>query len=31
MSVTDIAVNTSGLPLGTWDLDPTHSTASFAV
>jgi polyisoprenoid-binding protein YceI len=31
MSVTDIAVSTSGLPLGTWDLDPTHSSASFAV
>jgi hypothetical protein len=31
MSVTDISLNTSGLPLGTWSLDPTHSSASFAV
>jgi polyisoprenoid-binding protein YceI len=31
MSVTDISLNTTGLPLGTWSLDPTHSSASFAV
>jgi polyisoprenoid-binding protein YceI len=31
MSVTDISINTRGLPLGTWSLDPTHSSASFAV
>jgi polyisoprenoid-binding protein YceI len=31
MSVTDIGLNTTGLPLGTWRLDPTHSSASFAV
>jgi polyisoprenoid-binding protein YceI len=31
MSVTDVSLNTTGLPLGTWSLDPTHSSASFAV
>jgi polyisoprenoid-binding protein YceI len=31
MSVTDVAINTTGLPIGTWQLDPTHSSASFAV
>ena len=32
MSATDvIATNTTGLPVGTWKLDPTHSSASFAV
>jgi polyisoprenoid-binding protein YceI len=31
MSVTDVAVSSTGLPVGTWKLDPTHSSASFAV
>ena len=31
MSVTDIPLSTSGLPVGTWSLDPTHSSVSFAV
>jgi polyisoprenoid-binding protein YceI len=32
MSVTDAtATSTTGLPVGTWQLDPTHSSASFAV
>ncbi|MBV9680954.1 MAG: YceI family protein [Solirubrobacterales bacterium] len=32
MSATDvIATNTTGLPVGIWKLDPTHSSASFAV
>lgn len=31
MSVTDVPLNTTGLPVGTWSLDPTHSSASFAV
>ena len=32
MSATDLtATSTTGLPLGTWTLDPTHSSASFAV
>ncbi len=32
MSATDLtATSTTGLPLGTWKLDPTHSSASFAV
>jgi polyisoprenoid-binding protein YceI len=31
MSVTDISLNTTGLLLGTWSLDPIHSSASFAV
>ncbi|MBV8957074.1 MAG: YceI family protein [Solirubrobacterales bacterium] len=31
MSVTDVEISTAGLPVGTWRLDPTHSSASFAV
>lgn len=31
MSVSDIALSSTGLPVGTWKSDPTHSTASFAV
>ena len=31
MSVTDVALSSTGLPVGTWQLDPTHSSASFAV
>ena len=31
MSTTDVAVSTTGLPVGTWRLDPIHSSASFAV
>jgi polyisoprenoid-binding protein YceI len=32
MSVTDVSTTSStGLPVGTWQLDPTHSSASFAV
>jgi polyisoprenoid-binding protein YceI len=32
MSITDAAaVSSTGLPVGTWKLDPTHSSASFAV
>jgi polyisoprenoid-binding protein YceI len=31
MSVTDTAQSTTGLPVGTWKLDPIHSSASFAV
>jgi polyisoprenoid-binding protein YceI len=31
MSVTDVETSTTGLPLGTWRLDPTHSSAGFAV
>lgn len=31
MSVTDVALSRTGLPVGTWKLDPTHSSASFAV
>ena len=31
MSTTDIAVSATGLPVGTWGLDPIHSSASFAV
>jgi polyisoprenoid-binding protein YceI len=32
MSATDVtATSTTGLPVGTWKLDPTHSSASFAV
>lgn len=31
MSVTDVTTSATGLPLGTWNLDPTHSSASFAV
>ena len=32
MSATDVtATSSTGLPVGTWKLDPTHSSASFAV
>ncbi len=31
MSVTDVTTSTTGLPVGTWQLDPTHSSAGFAV
>jgi polyisoprenoid-binding protein YceI len=31
VSVTDVATNSTGLPVGIWKLDPTHSSASFAV
>ena len=31
MSVTDTTLNLTGLPVGTWRLDPVHSSASFAV
>ena len=31
MSVTEPATSAAGLPVGTWTLDPTHSSASFAV
>jgi polyisoprenoid-binding protein YceI len=31
MSVTEPATNVTGLPVGVWKLDPTHSSASFAV
>ncbi len=31
MSVTDQPTSTTGLPVGSWQLDPTHSSASFAV
>jgi polyisoprenoid-binding protein YceI len=31
MSVADVASSSTGLPVGTWQLDPTHSSASFAV
>jgi polyisoprenoid-binding protein YceI len=31
MSVTELGISTTGLPVGTWGLDPTHSSASFAV
>jgi polyisoprenoid-binding protein YceI len=31
MSVTEAPITTTGLPAGTWSLDPTHSSASFAV
>ena len=31
MSVIDVEISTAGLPVGTWRLDPTHSSASFAV
>ncbi len=31
MSVTQSATSATGLPVGTWTLDPTHSSASFAV
>lgn len=31
MSLADLTLNTLGLPVGTWRLDPVHSSASFAV
>ncbi len=31
MSTTEITTSTTGLPVGTWKLDPTHSSAHFAV
>jgi polyisoprenoid-binding protein YceI len=31
MSVSDATTSSTGLPVGTWKLDPTHSSASFAV
>jgi polyisoprenoid-binding protein YceI len=31
MSLTDIPLSATGLSTGTWRLDPTHSTAGFAV
>jgi polyisoprenoid-binding protein YceI len=31
MSVTDAVTSSTGLPTGAWQLDPTHSSASFAV
>jgi polyisoprenoid-binding protein YceI len=31
MSVTEVRLSTTGLPIGAWHLDPTHSSASFAV
>ena len=31
MSVTDVSLNATGLPIGSWSLDPTHSSATFAV
>jgi polyisoprenoid-binding protein YceI len=31
MSATDIATSSTGLPVGTWKADTTHSSASFAV
>ena len=31
MSVTELTLNETGLPVGTWMIDPTHSSASFAV
>jgi polyisoprenoid-binding protein YceI len=31
MSATDVAVSSTGLPIGTWRLDPVHSSATFAV
>ena len=31
MSVTDAPTSSTGLPVGTWQLDPIHSSASFAV
>jgi len=31
MSITDVALSSTGLPVGAWQLDPTHSSASFAV
>ena len=31
MSVTEPVTSATGLPVGVWSLDPTHSSASFAV
>jgi polyisoprenoid-binding protein YceI len=31
MSTTTPATSSTGLPVGTWNLDPTHSSANFAV
>jgi polyisoprenoid-binding protein YceI len=31
MSITDVALSSTGLPVGSWQADPTHSSASFAV
>jgi polyisoprenoid-binding protein YceI len=31
MSITEVALSPAGLPVGTWRLDPVHSSASFAV
>lgn len=31
MSATSLEMSTTGLPVGAWQLDPTHSSASFAV
>jgi polyisoprenoid-binding protein YceI len=31
MSVTEPVTNIAGLPVGVWSLDPTHSSASFAI
>jgi polyisoprenoid-binding protein YceI len=31
MSVTDVRLNSTGLPVGTWVVDPVSSSASFAV
>ena len=31
MSVTQTPESVTGLPVGTWKLDPTHSSASFAI
>jgi polyisoprenoid-binding protein YceI len=31
MSTTDATTSSTGLPVGTWNLDPVHSSANFAV
>jgi polyisoprenoid-binding protein YceI len=31
MSTTDATLSTTGLPVGTWNLDPVHSSANFAI
>src|SRR5690348_10508681 len=31
MSLTNVVLSATGLPTGTWRLDPTHSSAGFAV
>lgn len=31
MSATDVSLNATGLPIGNWSVDPTHSSAAFAV